>query len=709
MVRARIVFSVLALAAAASAQESFRLKTWRSGRAAGGETAVAAHRRVPGRSHMMLEFPHRITAGDRARLREQGIAIVSAISDRAVTAAVPDGVDVSTLGLSWAGRRGYADKISPAIFDHGTVVARADYVVEFHRDVDPIDARAVASQAGLTIVDRPEMLSNHLLVRGSLDELVTAAGWDEVAYIFPASAALASGAPVTGCAGAITQNGPLGQSIPKIGDGWDGAGLGAAALGVSFTSVTEKASADAAQAEILRALNEWAKYAALSFSPGAPSTANSAINVLFARGAHGDPYPFDGPGGVLAHTFYPGDVNPEPIAGDMHFDADESWNIGADVDIFSVALHEAGHALGLGHSDQPGAVMYPYYHQVTGLAAEDIAAIRDLYAAASGGNTPQPAPNTPAQTPPVTPTPDPPQTPPAPAPNPPQTPQTPPPTPPQTPAQPAPMHLAVSAAPASTSEGSATIAGVVSGGSAPFQVRWINGAVAGTAQGSGAWLASVPLQPGWNNVIFTAIDAQQVSVSVSIAIDRISTPQSLVISTPVSGYFSVTTSTITITGTAADPSGIDHITWSSTSGGSGTAAGITAWSAGPIKLQNGPNVITITAWPVSGKPISRSVLVLDAVAQGRANPAPALSITSPTSSTIGATKPSITIAGTARAGSGIASVTWTNSNGGSGTAQGTTSWNTGPIPLLEGSSLITIRATDTAGAVAWRTVSVTRK
>jgi hypothetical protein len=108
------------------------------------------------------------------------------------------------------------------------------------------------------------------------------------------------------------------------------------------------------------------------------------LRILWGAGNHGDPFPFDGVGGVLAHAFFPPPVNPGCIAGDTHFDEAETWvspsGGGAGIDLATVAAHEFGHALGLNHSADPNALMAPFY---TGrrafLSLDDIRGIISIY------------------------------------------------------------------------------------------------------------------------------------------------------------------------------------------------------------------------------------------------------------------------------------------------------------------------------------------
>ncbi|KAB1205329.1 Metalloendoproteinase 1 [Morella rubra] len=127
---------------------------------------------------------------------------------------------------------------------------------------------------------------------------------------------------------------------------------------------------------VARAFRTWAAKTHFTFSQ-AQTLANANIKIGFYRRDHGDRSPFDGAGGTLAHAFAPTD-------GRFHYDADEQWSVGARpgaFDLETVALHEIGHLLGLGHSSVEGAIMYSSISQgvTKGLHADDIQGIKALY------------------------------------------------------------------------------------------------------------------------------------------------------------------------------------------------------------------------------------------------------------------------------------------------------------------------------------------
>ncbi|KAL8578236.1 hypothetical protein ACOMHN_040997 [Nucella lapillus] len=112
---------------------------------------------------------------------------------------------------------------------------------------------------------------------------------------------------------------------------------------------------------------------------------NPDIRVSFWSREHGDGdgNAFDGKGRLLAHAFPPGDV---ALAGDIHFDADEPWSVGYDStdtkDLLMIAMHEAGHAVGLSHSLKKRDIMYPVYGAYTPhpkLTRHDVRRLQALY------------------------------------------------------------------------------------------------------------------------------------------------------------------------------------------------------------------------------------------------------------------------------------------------------------------------------------------
>ncbi|XP_018411862.1 PREDICTED: stromelysin-1-like [Nanorana parkeri] len=155
---------------------------------------------------------------------------------------------------------------------------------------------------------------------------------------------------------------------------------------VNYTPDITKIEVDYAVAHALRL---WSEVTPLNFLQLYSGTAD--IMISFGSKVHGDFFPFDGPFGVLAHAFSPS----EDIGGDAHFDEDETWTLsGKGTNIFLVALHELGHTLGLDHSKDERAIMYPTLLDDRAvdpskfkLFTDDIAGIQALY-----GMKPKPKP-----------------------------------------------------------------------------------------------------------------------------------------------------------------------------------------------------------------------------------------------------------------------------------------------------------------------------
>ncbi|XP_070283014.1 matrix metalloproteinase-27 [Myotis yumanensis] len=145
---------------------------------------------------------------------------------------------------------------------------------------------------------------------------------------------------------------------------------------VNYTPDMARADVDEA---IQKGLEVWSKVTPLTFTKISKGVAD--IMIAFRNRVHGQcPRSFDGPLGLLAHAFPPG----VGLGGDTHFDEAENWTKGGEgFNLFLVAAHEFGHSLGLSHSNDQTALMFPNYVSLDPskypLSQDDINGIQSIY------------------------------------------------------------------------------------------------------------------------------------------------------------------------------------------------------------------------------------------------------------------------------------------------------------------------------------------
>jgi Matrixin len=348
--------------------------------------------------YTQLECRGRPTGDLRRRLEQRGVRVIAFLPPVRLVAAVPRGFRAAEVpGL--VAEHGVrpeakltprtAERVANAAADEGVLV-----FAEFYDGVTGDRAVEVVTDAGLDVLPRGGLPEHVLLARGTPAAIGRLAAANNVSQIMQAPEKFAKDDRDIICLSEPQTQLGDGTTIPlyeTVSNGWDGAGLGSAALRYYFGQMTNDLDAEVTKAELIRALNTWAQYVDITWTEVFSPNLDDCVEINWL--SEGDPGydAFDGSGGILAHAWYPSPPNPETIAGDIEFDDGDLWEVGnpgAGMDVYSVALHEMGHSLGLGHSDDTDAVMYKWIWPNTvypGLHADDIAGIQSIYALPPAG------------------------------------------------------------------------------------------------------------------------------------------------------------------------------------------------------------------------------------------------------------------------------------------------------------------------------------
>ncbi len=137
------------------------------------------------------------------------------------------------------------------------------------------------------------------------------------------------------------------------------------------------------EAEVNRAFDVWSAVADLTFfeilDDGADLDAVTSSGDIRIGG-----HSFGRARGILGHAYFPPE-NGVSAAGDIHFNSDLDWVFSPDdtgINLFSIAMHEIGHSLGLGHTNVPNSVMNAVHNEFLNAPQfDDVAGMQYLYGA----------------------------------------------------------------------------------------------------------------------------------------------------------------------------------------------------------------------------------------------------------------------------------------------------------------------------------------
>ena len=267
-----------------------------------------------------------------------------------------------------------------------------------------------------------------------------------------------------------------------------------------------------------------------------------------------------------------------------------------------------------------------------------------------------------------------------------------------------PPTLTITSPPSGTATSSPiAVSGTAIDGQSGIQsVTWTNGTQGGSATGTISWsIPALPLSSGLNQVNVKATNGAGLSTTQTLSLlynAADSQAPALTQSAPCSLSASFPSCTYSIAlmlpgsvrfaGHASDDVGVAYVRWTSRTRSSGTASGTGDWWF-DLPVVDGLNLVDVQAFDGAGHASSTLTSWLY-VSSGE----PQVAITFPAHPTHTTTASSILLQGTASAPFGFASLSWSNSRGGSGSIPPGTSWTSPAVPLQPGENVVTVSVAD---------------